>query len=64
VIDSKGQTATIKSESGEASHSIEGASISHIAREFTSNLNNFRIFGQVGFNYAAHIIGQKYTPGN
>ncbi|KAJ5383365.1 hypothetical protein N7517_001276 [Penicillium concentricum] len=66
VIDSKGQTATVKSASGQATRSIDGASIAHIAREFsTLNLKSgFRIFGQAGFNYAAHILGQKYASGN
>ncbi|KAJ5686159.1 hypothetical protein N7536_008778 [Penicillium majusculum] len=66
VIDSQGQTVTVNSESGQASRSINGTSIADTAREFTTNhlKSGFRIFGQVGFNYAAHILGQEYTPGN
>ncbi|KAJ5959112.1 uncharacterized protein N7479_006262 [Penicillium vulpinum] len=65
VIDSKGQTVTVNNESGQESRSIDGSSIADIAREFTNNLTSgFRIFGQAGFNYAAHILEQKYTPGN
>lgn len=66
VIDSQGQTVTVNSESGQASRSIDGTSITDTAREFTTNnlKSGFRIFGQAGFNYAAHILGQEYTPGN
>lgn len=66
VIDSQGQTVTVNSESGQASRSINGTSIADTAREITTDhlKSGFRIFGQVGFNYAAHILGQEYTPGN
>ncbi|KAJ5518480.1 hypothetical protein N7453_000902 [Penicillium expansum] len=64
AIDSKGQAMTVNSEFGQASRSIDGSSITDIAREFTTNnlKSGFRIFGQAGFNYAAHILGQEYTP--
>lgn len=65
LIDSKGETITIAMGSKQISRSIAGSSISALAREFVDeNLKiGGKIFGQAGFNYAAHIRRQEFKPG-
>ncbi|KAJ5766035.1 uncharacterized protein N7511_003651 [Penicillium nucicola] len=65
IIDSKGETATINTESSETSRTVAGDSIAGIAREFVSEntKHGYRVFGQAGFNYAAHVRGQSFNPG-
>jgi salicylate synthetase len=64
LIDAKGQTATSYIGGKQESYPVKG-SLADIAREFTSehSKHSGKIFGQVGFNYGAHIRGQAYNPG-
>ncbi|CAG7917987.1 unnamed protein product [Penicillium olsonii] len=66
VLDSQGDTVTIKTDAGQTSRPVDEPSITDVARNFVSenSKTGYRIFGQAGFNYAAHIRGQAYTPGN
>ncbi|CAG7927943.1 unnamed protein product [Penicillium olsonii] len=66
VFDSQGDTVFIKTDTGQTSRPIDEPSITDVARNFVSenSKTGYRIFGQAGFNYAAHIRGQAYTPGN
>ncbi|CAG8902760.1 unnamed protein product [Penicillium egyptiacum] len=66
VLDSKGETVTVNTESSQTSRPMDGSSVTDIAREFVSHnmKRGCRIFGQAGFNYAAHIRGQAFTCGN
>ncbi|KAJ5876305.1 uncharacterized protein N7529_001889 [Penicillium soppii] len=66
IFDSKGETVTIDKESSQTSRPLDGSSITDVAREFVSDnsKSGCRIFGQAGFNYAAHVRGQQFTPGN
>ncbi|OJJ42125.1 hypothetical protein ASPZODRAFT_147751 [Penicilliopsis zonata CBS 506.65] len=66
VVDSEARNMTIDTESGRISRPIDGSSVSDIVRKFISeNVKvGYKIFGQAGFNYAAHIRGQAFRPGN
>ncbi|OGE47145.1 hypothetical protein PENARI_c060G07926 [Penicillium arizonense] len=66
VFDCKGETVTVNTESSQASRPMDGSSVTDIAREFVSDnmKTGCRIFGQAGFNYAAHVRGQAFTFGN
>ncbi|CAI7588080.1 unnamed protein product [Penicillium glandicola] len=65
LIDSKGENMSIITGSKRTSRLIVGSSVSDLAREFVDkNLKpGGKIFGQAGFNYAAHIRGQEFKPG-
>lgn len=67
LIDSKGETVTVitGSKGKEISRLVTGCAVSDITREFVvENLKSgSKIFGQAGFNYAAHIRGQNFIPG-
>ncbi|KAB8230293.1 salicylate synthetase [Aspergillus alliaceus] len=64
VVDPRGQNATVTLEKKETRYPVEH-SLPDIAREFLAKHWNGvgRVFGQVGFNYAAHIRGYSYKPG-
>ncbi|KAE8152565.1 ADC synthase [Aspergillus avenaceus] len=65
LIDPKGETATVVTESKEQQYPINKPLVS-IVHEFVSvNVKQgSRIHGQAGFNYAAHIRGLEYSPGH
>ncbi|PWY84762.1 salicylate synthetase [Aspergillus heteromorphus CBS 117.55] len=65
VIDSRGQSATIIVDHEERAHPVK-TSLSDVARDFLDQHWNQvgRVFGQVGFNYAAHTRGYSYSPGS
>ncbi|OQE26203.1 hypothetical protein PENFLA_c007G00108 [Penicillium flavigenum] len=65
LVDSEGKTVTIKTETKEESYPVNGTPLADISRKFVhENFNSGgKIFGQVAFNYAAHIRGQPYRPG-
>ncbi|KAH6664233.1 putative salicylate synthetase [Halenospora varia] len=64
VIDHKGEVATTTVGGITNSFNID-TSLADVAREFVAKFWRLggRIYGLVGFNYAAHIRGQKYNPG-
>ncbi|OJZ88046.1 hypothetical protein ASPFODRAFT_712570 [Aspergillus luchuensis CBS 106.47] len=65
IIDSRGEDITI-SVAGEPSHHCPVKKpLPDIAREFLHEYWNHttKVYGHVGFNYAAHIRGLGYTPG-
>ncbi|EAW12322.1 putative salicylate synthetase [Aspergillus clavatus NRRL 1] len=65
LVDSQGKTVTVTTGSTERPRALDDSSISDIAREFVDASLEFgsRIYGQVGFNYAAHIRGQTFNRG-
>lgn len=65
LIDSQGQTAAICADGKREIRLVNGRSLADIAREFISQYSkpSGKIYGQAGFNYAAHIRGQVYNPG-
>ncbi|KAE8150517.1 salicylate synthetase [Aspergillus avenaceus] len=64
VIDSQGQNAKVTLGERETTHPVE-QSLPDIARDFLTKYwtGVGKVFGQVGFNYAAHIRGNSYNPG-
>ncbi|KAK5989440.1 Salicylate synthase [Cladobotryum mycophilum] len=64
VVDADGKRATKTDKNGEQeSRAVEG-SLNDEARAFTSEYSaDGKIFGQVAFNYSAHMSGQTYNPG-
>ncbi|GFN19190.1 hypothetical protein AtubIFM54640_007132 [Aspergillus tubingensis] len=65
IIDSSGENITT-SVAGEPSHHFPVKQpLPDIAREFLHEYWNHttKVYGHVGFNYAAHIRGLNYTPG-
>ncbi|OJI90654.1 hypothetical protein ASPTUDRAFT_52486 [Aspergillus tubingensis CBS 134.48] len=65
IIDSSGENKTI-SIAGEPSHHFPVTKpLPDIAREFLHEYwnNTSKVYEHVGFNYAAHIRGLNYTPG-
>jgi salicylate synthetase len=64
-VDPKGEKALIYVQGKERNCTIPG-SLTDFARDFVTEQSEHhegKIFGQVGFNYGAHVRGQKYTPG-
>ena len=68
AVDATGQSATISGASaGEPTvESIRGQSLADVSRNFISSYSepNARVFGQVGFNYAALHRGLSFQPGS
>ncbi|KAL4730895.1 hypothetical protein ACLX1H_002937 [Fusarium chlamydosporum] len=64
LIDSAGTSAMILNEGHEQKISIP-SSLDQIAREFIkmSTTRALKVFGHVGYSYAAHTRGIPYTPG-
>ena len=63
--DPKGETAWISGQGKERNCLIPG-SLTDFVKNFVteqSQQHEGRLFGQVGFNYGAHVRGQPYTPG-
>ncbi|KAE8385483.1 ADC synthase [Aspergillus alliaceus] len=64
LVDSEGKTVTVCDGSIQKVFQVHGA-IEDFARTFASEHTKYgrKIFGQVGFNYAAHIRGIPYNAG-
>ncbi|PYH49750.1 putative salicylate synthetase [Aspergillus saccharolyticus JOP 1030-1] len=64
VVDSKGEHATTIIDTQEESHTINEP-LADVARDFVSKYTNDarKVFGYVGFNYAAHARGIPYRAG-
>ncbi|KAJ5349999.1 hypothetical protein N7541_007726 [Penicillium brevicompactum] len=65
IVDSKGDTCSLNTQSSKTSFPIDSFSISTTVREFLIGHagDGDKVFGQVGFNYAAYIRGQSFNPG-
>lgn len=65
TIDPSGETATIETDTGRSSTRINGETKKFI-ETFTSRYaqDGGIIFGQISFNYYAHIVGVKFKPGS
>lgn len=64
LVDSVGKSALEYTEGEQVSYPVQ-ESLATIARKFIARHSNNggKTFGYVGFNYAAHIRGQEYNPG-
>ncbi|PLB53579.1 ADC synthase [Aspergillus steynii IBT 23096] len=65
MIDAKGEIATITTGARREEHPV-GDSLAQAARDFLSQhaQPDHKVFGQVGFNYAAHTQGMPFKPGS
>ncbi|KAF4458952.1 ADC synthase [Fusarium albosuccineum] len=65
LVNPSGTNATINDQATKKTFEITG-SVADVAREFLGkhSVPNGKIFGYVGFNYAAHSQGQTFKPGN
>ncbi|GCB22417.1 salicylate synthase [Aspergillus awamori] len=65
IVDSSGENMTISASGEPSRHCPVKKPLSDLAREFLrDNWNHTsKVYGHVGFNYAAHIRGLNYTPG-
>ncbi|KAL7661288.1 hypothetical protein ACMYSQ_000706 [Aspergillus niger] len=65
IVDSSGENMTISASGEPSRHYPVKKALSDLAREFLrDNWNHTsKVYGHVGFNYAAHIRGLNYTPG-
>lgn len=64
-VDPKGETALIYGQ-GKERHCLIPGSLTDFAKNFVaeqSQQHEGKMFGQVGFNYGAHVRRQPYTPG-
>jgi salicylate synthetase len=65
VIDCTGSRVTTYHQGGQEESRDVGKPLNDVAREFIAQYSRpgVKIFGQVAFNYNAHITGQAYNPG-
>ncbi|KJZ77587.1 hypothetical protein HIM_02764 [Hirsutella minnesotensis 3608] len=64
IVDPDGKAATKIEQGGTPEKVPITTSLNAVARAFVSeNAVHGKIFGQVGFNYSAHVAGQSYNPG-
>jgi salicylate synthetase len=64
-VDPKGETAVITGQ-GMSRNVVIPGSLTDFTRDFVTQQSqqyDGKIFGQVGFNFGAHVRGQSYTPG-
>jgi len=64
-VDPKAETALITGH-GQPRTVLVPGSLTDFTREYVTQQSqkyDGRMFGQVGFNYGAHVRGQRYTPG-
>jgi hypothetical protein len=64
-VDPKGETAVITGQ-GKSRNVVIPGSLTDFTRDYVTQQSqqyDGKIFGQVGFNYGAHVRGQSYTPG-
>ncbi|KAK5992936.1 Salicylate synthase [Cladobotryum mycophilum] len=64
IIEPDGKTAVRVDQNGRRESYLVNAHLNDIARAFNLEYSTHgKVFGQVGFNYSAHIAGQAYIPG-
>lgn len=65
TIDPSGSSAIIQTGVHELKHPVS-STLAHVARAFIADYSKpgSKVFGHVGFNYAAHSRGLSYIPGN
>lgn len=64
IIGPDGKQATRFDHEGNKESRLINGSLNDVARAFTLEYSaHGKLFGQVGFNYSAHISGQAYVPG-
>ncbi|KAI9035792.1 ADC synthase [Aspergillus affinis] len=65
LVDAKGETATVITGARREEHPVQ-SSLAQTARDFLSNhaRPGHKTFGQVGYNYAAHVRGIPFQSGH